>query len=399
MLIYKKKRSFNSKSKIKINRLCYKKNFFNKTNKYGVYKRKKIRIDKSVLKLSYKWKMVFEADSNADLNFQNFWYYDKKIDVLIFLKSFNKSHDRISINFPYNVKIICYTFSIENFRNMSAYTNEIIENLMLVLIDKFSIGLKNLQQVEKYNPSKNDRTFSAQVTIHNKQTKRIINDTFSQQIKYLLDDTQYITSIDQNLNLRAYKEIVTSENIVGNYLTLYGILQENVPNPYGGHKAQKYVDAFIRRVYAILLGDSSYIEYEKNYDTRMRDNNRKPNYQMNDYSFINWINELTDSETKVGNNLFEIDQSGGFVASQDQYIAKVWLENIIGYQLKTLDNENEKKLIEVETSEKNKSYHETIYSSVRNEIGHFSNDIEYYRVIQNVDKYYYGLVMLVKLVL
>ena len=131
----------------------------------------------------------------------------------------------------------------------------------------------------------------------------------------------------------------------------------------------------------------------------MRDNNRKPNYQMNDYSFINWINELTDSETKVGNNLFEIDQSGGFVASQDQYIAKVWLENIIGYQLKTLDNENEKKLIEVETSEKNKSYHETIYSSVRNEIGHFSNDIEYYRVIQSVDKYYYGLVMLVKLVL
>lgn len=80
--------------------------------------------------------MVFEADSNADLNFQNFWYYDKKFDVLIFLKSFNKSHDRISINFPYNVKIICYTFSIENFRNMSAYTNEIIENLMLVLIDK-----------------------------------------------------------------------------------------------------------------------------------------------------------------------------------------------------------------------------------------------------------------------
>lgn len=351
------------------------------------------------MKLPYKWKIVFEADSNADLNFQNFWYYDKKFDVLIFLKSFNKSQDRISINFPYNVKIICYTFSIDNFHNMFAYSNEIIENLILVLMDKFSIGLKNVQQVEKYNPITNDRTLSAQFTIHNKQTKRIIDDIFSQQIKDSLDDTQYITNIDQNLNLRAYKEIVTSENIVGNYLTLYGILQDNVPNPYGGHKAQKYVDAFIRRVYAILLDDPSYIDHEKNYDHRMRDNKREPNYKMNDYSFIKWINELTDSKIKIGNNLFEIDQSRGFVASQDQYIAKVWLENIIGYQLKTLDNENVNKLLEVETSEKNKSYHETIYSSVRNEIGHFSNDIEYYHVIQSVDKYYFGLVMLVKLVL
>lgn len=399
MFTYKAIRDLCSKYDVNMSSSRYKTESFIETKKYGVYKRKKIYTDYGVLTLFYKWKIVFEADSNADINFQKFWYYDKELDILVSLKQFNKPQEKISINFPYNLKITCYTFLEDNLKNMHDHSNELIEKLTLILTDKFSIVLKSVQQVEIYNPINNHSVYSAQRTLYNKQTKRVIDDTYNTYIKGLMDNANYKTLSDQNQSLRAYTEILESENIVGNYLTLYGMMQDNVPKPTGSYKAQKYVDAFIRRVYAILSNDPSFIQYEKNYDSRFNNNGSSNSFQMNDDSFVKWVNELIDSELKVGNNLFEINEKGCFSAAHDQFKVKMWLEKIIGYQLRTLDDEDLRKLIEVETSLKNKNYHETIYSSVRNEIGHFSNDVEYCSVLKSVDKYYYGLVILVKLVL
>lgn len=143
------------------------------------------------------------------------------------------------------IRFECRDFTSKNITEARKHTKLLVNNIINILADKYAASLTFLHIIYEAQNGK-QLLASGQIMLHVVDNVKLDKAEKSELIKSF-NDPNYLKFLSNNNQQRIYRDILFSENKVGNFIAMYSLLQEII-TLYGVEKGsgQGKVDKFIR---------------------------------------------------------------------------------------------------------------------------------------------------------
>lgn len=146
-----------------------------------------------------------------------------------------------SLDYPFEIKIEYNDFTVYSLGQAKENAKCIFEKIVYLLAINHRVIIKNITLLAVYENYKQIQA-SNSITVH-EVTDIKLNEKEKKALLTYMDDEEYFNSALKNVWLQQYKDILYSDNRVGNYLAMYSLLQNLCS--VGTNEAIKNVENFI----------------------------------------------------------------------------------------------------------------------------------------------------------
>lgn len=186
-----------------------------------------------------KWEIHYVSDVQGI-------YFDEPIEF-IEINSFklrvlfipNKDNIKDQIRFE------CTDYTSKDITEARGNTKLLVNNIINILADKYAASFSSLHITHEAKDGKQTLA-SAQITLYGINKVKLDKEAIDELVISFTDE-KYLEFLSNNIQQSIYRDILFSENKVGNFIAMYSLLQEII-TLYGAEegKGQGKVDNFIR---------------------------------------------------------------------------------------------------------------------------------------------------------
>jgi hypothetical protein len=189
---------------------------------------------------SWKWKIHYAAEVQGVFSEEPIEIKDKKksIDVKInFTNVEGFTKDKIQFEF--------LDYESDDRKEAEQSTEEIVNNIVNIMADKFGASFTKpyIVHIQKFGQGWMKRAMITLEKVDNVQ----LNDEDKKELIKSLSDDAYVDFLSTNPQQKIHRDIIFSQNKVGNFIAMYSLLNEIIEN-HGTEagRGQEKVDNYIR---------------------------------------------------------------------------------------------------------------------------------------------------------